>query len=98
MIRIKRGDTFKRSVFPKDANNPAVIESLVAQIRSRKDTLIEELVVEEGNEVGEYIISSPDTSAYPPETVFLEMRFVIGGEKFSSRTVEIIVERGYRDE
>lgn len=96
MIKLKKGDDFIRTIAIKDPDLVAIVpEEVAAQIRSAKDTLIEELKVSNGEEAGEYILSSIDTYKYPLGVAKLEIRMTISGEKISAKTIQLLVEDGY---
>lgn len=95
MIKLKRGDTFRRILQLRDPlNNPIIPEAVYAQLRM--GGLSFEFKVEELVNAGEYEIKIENTDTFILGVYDLFVRFVFLGEKSSMPTVKVIVEDGYK--
>lgn len=98
-MKFKRGDTFRFTVELKEnVDNGTIplvtdVENIKCQVRTIGGELVETLNITLGEEPGEYIFSSSDTSNYPTETLEMDIQVTKDGTISSTPTFKIEVEK-----
>jgi hypothetical protein len=99
VITIKLGSSFSLPIIvlasdDSDVDN-LLIENISSQIRTDNDDFAEDLVVElSPTTEGTVIVSSPDTSEWPLENLYLDVRYVINDViKFTDTIVIKVVKQ-----
>lgn len=99
VITIKRGSSFSLPIVVLASDDPDVdnllIENISSQIRTDNDDFVEDLDVELSTTTdGTVNVSSPDTSDWPLENLYLDVRYVINSVvKFTDTIVIKVVKQ-----
>jgi hypothetical protein len=102
MITFKTGQTFiaTGTYFETDQITPKSLSgvTIVSKIRTRKDIIVAELVTTITNiNPGTYTLTLPvgtTTDSWPCETLYWDIKEIIGGQVCFSETIPINVQRG----
>ena len=96
-MNLKRGDSFYFSIdLTNELDQPLdlPLDDIKSQVRRGNDELVDTLTIEKDLvEVGRYNIRSLDTTSYPVETLFLDIKIRDNDLVTSTKTTKLVVEK-----
>lgn len=96
IITIKRGSTFSLPVLIMEEDDDRIddldILNMLSQIRSDNDDFVEDLTITADSLLeGTFIVSKDDTSDWPLENLYLDIRYTIDDVIYFTETIVIKV-------
>lgn len=94
---IKRGDSFNMACIYKENGVPADLTqyTINSQLRDSGDALVQTMIVTKGNQTttpGAFVLTAPDASVFPIDTLRCDIQFVEGETVRSTQTFYIPVQ------
>lgn len=86
---VKRGDTFLYKIIWEGA----LLAELKSQIRDSNDQLIADVVITQGVQVDEFVLSVADTNNWTLDVLYTDIQRTVSGNITSSETMEFRVEK-----
>lgn len=86
---VKRGDTFLYKIIWEGA----LLAELKSQIRDSNDQLIADVVITQGVQVDEFVLSVADTNEWTLDVLYTDIQRTVSGNITSSETMEFRVEK-----
>lgn len=86
---VKRGDTFLYKIIWEGA----LLAELKSQIRDSNDQLIADVVITQGVQVDEFVLSVADTNDWTLDVLYTDIQRTVSGNITSSETMEFRVEK-----
>lgn len=86
---VKRGDTFLYKIIWEGA----LLAELKSQIRDSNDQLIADVVITQGVQVDEFVLTVAETNNWTLDVLYTDIQRTVSGNITSSETMEFRVEK-----
>lgn len=90
VLTIKRGSSFDYTI-AIDSEETINLENISSQIRSNSDDFVDDLQVSSTDLENVFIVSKEDTSEWPLETLYFDVRYTIDDKIYFTDTIAIKV-------